>query len=92
MLDGANDARFTIGVQIFPARGLAEGDLGGHATRRCLEEFAHGLGIGAGDIPAVDGIAERFGVNGRAVAVDQATAFKLARMRMMPPARCTSSM
>ena len=78
MLDGTDNAVFAIGVEVLPARILAERGLGGYAARSRTEEFAHGFIVGARDVPAVDGVADGRGVNGRAIAMDQPAAVKFA--------------
>ena len=57
---------------------MAEGHLRRHAAGGGLEELAHRLAVGTGDVPAVDGIAQRRLMHGIGIAIDEPTAFQLA--------------
>ena len=78
LFGGTDHTILPIKVQLGIALGLTEGGGAAHIAGGCLEEGADRLGIGAGDVPAIDGVTEGFGMHGRAIAVDQAAAIEFA--------------
>ncbi len=72
MLDAADAAFSAVIVQAVPAGGLAEGFLGRDTRRTGKEEGLHRLVLGQGDVPLLDGFAQRATVYGGQVGVKQA--------------------
>ena len=72
VLEAADAAVFTVVIEAFPTRRLAECSLGRDARRARLEEVMHGFIVSLGDVPLGDGFFHAAAVHGRQVSVQQA--------------------
>ena len=79
----ADHAAFAVSIRLPPAI-LTESRLRWHAARGGTVEFAHRRAVALGNIPARKGIAQRFGMNGRQMGVEQSCAVQLSQQRHNP--------
>src|SRR5690606_25618088 len=76
-----NDAGPSVEIELGPAIRLRKSLRGANPARRRHEEIADVFGVRPADVPLVQRIAYRHGMDGRLFAVDQAGAIELTENR-----------